>query len=110
MVGSIPARGTNFNSRPCGRGDLPQEHTYEREYISIHAPAGGATEEKKESCILQDISIHAPAGGATDAGWAGWNCSAISIHAPAGGATHARADPAGHCDTFQFTPLREGRL
>ena len=36
-----------------------------RGYISIHAPAWGATVEKCKAFLEQDISIHAPAWGAT---------------------------------------------
>ena len=77
-----------FNSRPCGRGDLndleslpvvfPFQFTPLREgrrrrrarrgsclYISIHAPAGGATGRAARCNLLHRISIHAPAGGAT---------------------------------------------
>ena len=35
--------GTNFNSRPCGRGDLLRQAKAAQIPISIHAPAGGAT-------------------------------------------------------------------
>ena len=98
--------------------------------ISIHAPAGGATEYadlifegKKfqftplregrplpalthiETCI---ISIHAPAGGATLAACKAVGLEFISIHAPAGGATLALEWPMMEF-IFQFTPLREGR-
>ena len=56
--------------------------------ISIHAPAGGATEEQRPAKAHRNISIHAPAGGAT-------------AHRTAGNSTST---------IFQFTPLREGRL
>ena len=56
-------------------------------YISIHAPAKGATGHACKTCIAGAISIHAPAKGAT--GQAGNVCRRIqiSIHAPAKGAT-----------------------
>ena len=99
--------------------------------ISIHAPAGGAT--RVLVCGLKDvlISIHAPAGGATaglcqaqracvyfnsrpcgrgdDSRRPGTARRFISIHAPAGGATLSAGCPTKR-RTFQFTPLREGRL
>ena len=57
-------------------------------YISIHAPAGGATPAVHVGqSIQQSISIHAPAGGATPRVGARMQSCAISIHAPAGGAT-----------------------
>ena len=77
----------NFNSRPCGRGDARHPALYRQdERISIHAPAGGATERGFTSGSIQTISIHAPAGGAT-----------LSLRKKAS------------VIVFQFTPLREGR-
>ena len=36
---------SHFNSRPCGRGDLVRRpHILQPQFISIHAPAGGATD------------------------------------------------------------------
>ena len=78
--------------------------------ISIHAPAGGATQHFRENIRLQLISIHAPAGGAT----LFFRCFVlysiiISIHAPAGGATLIDEQRVMLITIFQFTPLREGR-
>ena len=54
------------------------------------------------------ISIHAPPRGATQHGKAGDAVRHISIHAPPRGAT--RMLRMLQCfETFQFTPLREGR-
>ena len=56
-------------------------------YISIHAPAKGATTVYEQQLLHSTISIHAPAKGAT------FRCMpfivflVISIHAPAKGAT-----------------------
>ena len=57
------------------------------QFISIHAPAKGATD--KNSIIPPDlkISIHAPAKGATIIGVGDQLVQLISIHAPAKGAT-----------------------
>ena len=120
-----------FNSRPCGRGDLGfTAEGVAKSLISIHAPAGGATDlmnpintvnlfqftplregrrkERNGNGLGRPISIHAPAGGATvnidPLGGEGL----ISIHAPAGGAT-ARLAGLFAPTIFQFTPLREGR-
>ena len=41
--GVLRFRYLHFYSRPCGRGDLYQQAKIAREYISTHAPAGGAT-------------------------------------------------------------------
>ena len=59
----------------------------DRRYISIHAPAKGATTSANLPEPLDTISIHAPAKGATaiDEGFA--DELMISIHAPAKGAT-----------------------
>ena len=56
-------------------------------FISIHAPAGGATIESVDKVPTNPISIHAPAGGATQ---------------------YARLHTVV-VFPFQFTPLREGR-
>ena len=80
--------GFDFNSRPCERGDASRSAGSPRRLgISIHAPARGAT--CKWWCALQSVPI--------------------SIHAPARGATYAVHGTEGNPDTFQFTPLREGR-
>ena len=56
-------------------------------WISIHAPAWGATILSIKAIPSICISIHAPAWGAT-AVWTGvFPLSSISIHAPAWGAT-----------------------
>ena len=78
-------------------------------YISIHAPARGATGVTTSQQMLESISIHAPARGATEIFGSRWHkfeyfnprsregsdlnnahfvsSSKISIHAPARGAT-----------------------
>ena len=76
-----------FNSRPCERGDV---HKYGKaivQRISIHAPARGATDDRKGCCIADTISIHAPARGATEMEESQRMLERISIHAPARGAT-----------------------
>ena len=57
-------------------------------FVSIHAPAGGATRAGGPPPKTEKVSIHAPAGGATVwlTGLIMIGC--VSIHAPAGGATH----------------------
>ena len=61
-----------------------------QDYISIHAPAKGATRGTKTVSPLRRISIHAPAKGATNQRGLQSRCSGISIHAPAKGATRRR--------------------
>ena len=83
------ARRRYFNSRPSARGDL---FRLQRDYH-------GAL-----------ISIHAPPRGATHYGCGQGGCfRRISIHAPPRGATRRHKRPAPARQTFQFTPLREGR-
>ena len=55
--------------------------------VSIHAPAGGATQAPLVGFELPVVSIHAPAGGATTRHCVPWDGTEVSIHAPAGGAT-----------------------
>ena len=56
-------------------------------FISIHAPARGATLYVSPSSAAVVISIHAPARGATDTALSMDALKSISIHAPARGAT-----------------------
>ena len=58
-------------------------------FVSIHAPARGATTRPHTSCCTSSVSIHAPARGATFAGVRVADCAYVSIHAPARGATTA---------------------
>ena len=56
-------------------------------WVSIHAPAGGATYVEHLFFAFQAVSIHAPAGGATFEQLEDIKDGLVSIHAPAGGAT-----------------------
>ena len=56
-------------------------------YISIHAPAKGATDNAQPLQVAPSISIHAPAKGATCISINFNTVFGISIHAPAKGAT-----------------------
>ena len=102
-----------FNPRARGGRDSQAIIQALRRIVSIHAPAGGATDILGEPSNSLDVSIHAPAGGATY--WFfGFDCAhywfqstrprgarhfafdsnlpndSVSIHAPAGGATRYR--------------------
>ena len=77
---------SDFNSRPCERGDRGLFCSVRTTLISIHAPARGAT---VKSAVIEFHYI-------------------ISIHAPARGATPEKYDLEVFIK-FQFTPLREGR-
>ena len=59
-----------------------------RRFISIHAPAKGATSRSINRLRVPKISIHAPAKGATGLIQKNLNELGISIHAPAKGATY----------------------
>ena len=100
--------------------------------ISIHAPPRGATcdgffcrafcrfqftplrEGRRQQALHRVvqvfISIHAPPRGATSAILGDFQRMLISIHAPPRGATRPASFPLRMSGTFQFTPLREGRL
>ena len=67
--------------------DLSFYHGFPANFISIHAPAWGATKPSSATRFLPAISIHAPAWGATIADSASQGAFRISIHAPAWGAT-----------------------
>ena len=61
-------------------------------FISIHAPARGATNQMSNLFKTVIISIHAPARGATIRGISYKYVLAISIHAPARGATYLQME------------------
>ena len=102
---------TNFNSRPCARGDPKGDTGAPFTYISIPAPARGATfsddpiaqaiyrfqfpplREGRRAAVEEDISE-----------------LKISIPAPARGATFFSSLQQCCEILFQFPPLREGRL
>ena len=84
-----PQKNANFNSRPSARGDVRTWSNWDGTSISIHAPPRGATPSVGDT--VSDAPI-------------------ISIHAPPRGATSCRHATLYPSPTFQFTPLREGRL
>ena len=110
---------------------MPREKPLYR--ISIHAPAGGATERYLSVQWRQTYFNSRPCGrgdvaapvvvriegqfqftplreGRRDADALLVAVQTISIHAPAGGATDAKYSATLLIPKFQFTPLREGRL
>ena len=98
-----------FNSRPSARGDMRSENVLIPRSISIHAPPRGATNQPPRVTRIGIIPIHAPPRGATENKNAFLAGIDISIHAPPRGATWS-FPPSRDYPTFQFTPLREGRL
>ena len=76
--------------------------------VSIHAPAWGATTERRGKSFLLCVSIHAPAWGATQQRPTSDKMSDVSIHAPAWGATAVTAR--NRACTGRFNPrARVGR-
>ena len=78
-------------------------------YISILAPARGATTHLGKAHQGVTISILAPARGATHRHVGARPAGDISILAPARGATSSGFSIMYHLCLFQFSPLREGR-
>ena len=100
--------GIQFQSTlPRGERRSPRMDQLYCVFISIHAPARGATRKVGTGAYLIDISIHAPARGATHYKLSVVAVFIISIHAPARGATWTPCDP-GQVAT-DFNPRsREG--
>ena len=65
VVASLPDLYNYFNPRSREGSDYGWEVSTVKEYISIHAPAKGATVEDVQDLKQSIISIHAPAKGAT---------------------------------------------
>ena len=80
----------NFNPRSRERSDCNFVNLEIKLFISIHAPARGATLSKCDNIHSRYISIHAPARGATLSCALPPEVNSISIHAPARGATQFR--------------------
>ena len=81
--------------------------TKQRDIVSIHAPARGATGSGQAVPADDKVSIHAPARGATADTGVDDGRFVVSIHAPARGATR-RPGPGG-CGDLCFNPRpREG--
>ena len=93
--GERPQRGQQasqrcyFNPRSRVGSDRGPKQSKVTEAISIHAPAWGATADKRTMETKLIISIHAPAWGATPLDEPPLKFKHISIHAPAWGATCA---------------------
>jgi len=80
---------TRFQStRPHGARLTGSCNDDEVIYVSIHAPAWGATDRRCRAAVGEGVSIHAPAWGATRAVRRTGPGGRVSIHAPAWGATH----------------------
>ena len=94
------------------RGERHQQRLSEDAmfWVSIHAPARGATADFIGRAGLGVVSIHAPARGATAEATVSGDPRAVSIHAPARGATPG-TDKVRKTDWFQSTlPRGERRM
>ena len=89
-------------------GDPIWVFLFPRQWVSIHAPAWGATFEIYFGRYLWDVSIHAPAWGATSILRLFPLHLNVSIHAPAWGATTLIASSKLYT-LFQSTPPHGGR-
>ena len=98
-----------FNSRPCGRGDVTKAPRRYFFFISIHAPAGGATRGTQSGGDSPIISIHAPAGGATRFLFSCEKRKHYFNSRPCGRGDGNDKRIITNYEIFQFTPLREGR-
>ena len=77
----------SFNPRSRVGSDNNCPHANQLTHVSIHAPAWGATEHRRELSAIASVSIHAPAWGATWSMEQETKALEVSIHAPAWGAT-----------------------
>ena len=100
---------TNFNSRPSARGDAAEEARDAWNAISIHAPPRGATSVFWHCALITYYFNSRPSARGDVELSAITGLPYISIHAPPRGATWS-FPPSRDYPTFQFTPLREGRL
>ena len=100
----------NFNPRSREGSDVIKDKLTKSGKISIHAPAKGATFNRRRTIMFDVISIHAPAKGATFWVKVRRRTFQISIHAPAKGATSANFSSVSKSSLFQSTlPRRERR-
>ena len=125
----LPVLPSGFNPRARGGRDgfVCSAYAHIR-FVSIHAPAGGATALMAFAGLRPGVSIHAPAGGATRYLQAVFKPSefqstrprgarhfieqklapiaVVSIHAPAGGATFKQLFDSS--DIMSFNPRARG--
>ena len=100
----------NFNSRPSARGDMLKAEFLRARIISIHAPPRGATRVAALEGGVGYFNSRPSARGDKPEVRTTAPFISISIHAPPRGATRYRHIQITLRLTFQFTPLREGRL
>ena len=99
----------SFNSRPCARGDCHARLYAVSEYVSIHAPARGATISGSAGTELLLFQFTPLREGRP-------TVSAPTVKrlmfqfTPLREGRRAETEAAVRAFQFQFTPLREGRL
>ena len=111
MISTFFGRKFHFYSRPREGGDVVAMLWKYWYWISLHAPAKGATMNLFNLMFHFRISIHAPAKGATRKVIGCTVIFGISIHAPAKGATahfynfyfHMRSTFVYHAQCNKFT-------
>ena len=106
LIGPHPCCSFNPRARG-GRDATAPPRSVMHSHVSIHAPAGGATQKTISTRDENSsVSIHAPAGGATDKGQLVARHRVVSIHAPAGGATPSAGKKKPPC--ARFNPRARG--
>ena len=100
----------NFNPRSRERSDCNFVNLEIKLFISIHAPARGATRFCSSCCCATDYFNPRSRERSDFLRLAAIRRIFISIHAPARGATHAWHNANCYCVKFQSTLPREERL
>src|SRR5690554_2891947 len=65
MSGKVTLKPWFQSTRPRGARLESCRSAFRSAYVSIHAPARGATSNPGRLQVIQEVSIHAPARGAT---------------------------------------------
>ena len=111
MDHQAPRRGHRFLLTPLREGRLNTVACkFSDDFISTHAPAGGATDFGDCGVCRQCISTHAPAGGATFLSTSTPSKTRYFYSRPCGRGDYDLAIAAAKDYIFLLTPLREGRL
>ena len=105
---SASANLTNFNSRPSARGDYMAQILMQQDVFQFTPLREGRRAWRVLGLLESHFNSRPSARGDDEAGDAVRQAHPISIHAPPRGATRGAALGTPR-NTFQFTPLREGR-
>ena len=74
---------------PQGERQASAFGNFSGNYVSIHVPARGTTDDVRTYAYCQGVSIHVPARGTTRLQFVLSLCNLVSIHVPARGTTRA---------------------